>query len=155
MSDVPPRDGADAAGAAEETRRPGPDPQEIEEIPVAGLLERVQRMHAEGWRLVQACCTRLVADQEVSYSFDRDGQSPEARDARALHGMLTLRVRLPMANAELPSISQFYWPAFLYENEMHDLFGISVKDMAIDFKGHFYTTMEPFPFVTKETDHGD
>ncbi len=129
--------------------------QTVEEIPVSALLEAAQRMRSEGWRLVHIACTRLVADQEVSYCFDRDGQSLGAPDAAVLHGMHTLRVRLPMVDPELPSISPFYWPAFLYENEMHDLFGIAVKGMAVDFHGHFYTTMIPTPYVTKEPDHGD
>ena len=138
---------------SDSVRIPGPEAQVIEEIPVSELLARVQRMHAEGWRLVQACCTRLVADQEVDYSFDRDGQHPEAKDAALLHGLHTLRVRLPMKDPELPSISSFYWSAFLYENEMHDLFGVTVKGMAVDFQGHFYTTMVPTPYVTTEPDH--
>jgi len=117
--------------------------QRVEEIPIGTLLERVQLMKAEGWRLVQICCTRLVADQEVNYSFDRDA------------GLSTLRVRLPIHDPELPSISAFYWSAFLYENEMHDLFGVRVKGMAIDFKGHLFTTMVPAPFVAKDTEHGD
>jgi ech hydrogenase subunit D len=129
--------------------------QIVEEIPAAALLERVQAMRSEGWRLVHAACTRLVADQEVNYCFDRDGQSLDSPDSASLHGMHTLRVRLPMNDPELPSISPFYWSAFLYENEMHDLFGITVKGMAIDFKGHLYTTMVPTPFVTKGDDHGD
>jgi len=129
--------------------------QTIEEIPAAALLERVQKMRAEGWRLVHAACTRLVADQEVSYCFDRDGQSLDSPDSASLHGMHTLRVRLPMTDPELPSISPFYWPAFLYENEMHDLFGISVKGMAVDFQGHLYATRVPTPYVTRESDHED
>jgi len=129
--------------------------QVLEEIPAAALLERVQQMRAEGWRLVHIACTRLVADQEVSYCFDRDGQSLESPDAATLHGMRTLRVRLPIHDAELPSISPFYWGAFLYENEMHDLFGITVKGMALDFQGHLYTTMVPTPYVTKEPEHGE
>jgi ech hydrogenase subunit D len=129
--------------------------QVVEEIPLAALLERVQKMRVQGWRLVHVACTRLVADQEVSYCFDRDGQSLDSPDAAALHGMHTLRVRLPMVEPELPSISSFYWSAFLYENEMHDLFGITVEGMAVDFKGHLYTTMVPTPYVTKEPDHGD
>jgi ech hydrogenase subunit D len=119
------------------------DEQVMEEIGLPTLLERVQRMQTEGWRLAQACCTRLVADQEVNYSFDRDGR---------LH---TLRVRLPMNDPRLPSISRFYWSAFLYENEMHDLFGITIDGMAIDYKGRFYTTMIPTPYVTREPDHGE
>lgn len=127
--------------------------QQTEEIPVTTLLERVQRLRGEGWRLVHIACTRLVADQEVSYSFDKDGQAVERPDARELHGLFTLRVRLPMQAPELPSISSFYWSAFLYENEMHDLFGITVKGMAVDFQGHLYTTMVPTPYVTKTADH--
>jgi len=129
--------------------------QVIEEIPVEALLGRVQKMRTEGWRLVHAACTRLVADQEVNYCFDRDGQSLDSPDSASLHGMHTLRVRIPMLEPELPSISAFYWSAFLYENEMHDLFGITVKGMAVDFQGHLYTTMVPTPYVTKEPDHGD
>jgi len=129
--------------------------QVIEEIPLDALLGRVQEMRTGGWRLVHAACTRLVADQEVNYCFDRDGQSLDSPDAASLHGMHTLRVRIPMLEPELPSISAFYWSAFLYENEMHDLFGISVKGIALDFKGHLYTTMVPTPFAAQEPDHGD
>lgn len=157
-SDLPPAPGTPPADSAPHEAPSGPplnprERQELEEIPVAALLERVQRLRGQGYRLVHIACTRLVADQEVSYCFDRDGQSLESPDAAALHGMLTLRVRLPMLNPELPSISPFYWGAFLYENEMHDLFGISVKGMALDFQGHLYTTMVPTPYVTKTADH--
>jgi len=117
--------------------------QILEEIPAGALLERVQLMKAGGWRLAQICCTRLVADQEVSYSFDREGK------------LTTLRVRVPIRDPELPSISSFFWSAFLYENEMHDLFGLTVKGMVVDYHGNLFTTRVPTPFVTKEPDHGD
>jgi ech hydrogenase subunit D len=120
-----------------------PDLQVVEEIPLAALLERAQRMKNEGWRLVQACCTRLVADQEVNYSFDLDGR------------LLTVRVRVPMNEPEIPSLSPFFASAFLYENEMHDLFGITVRGMSVDYKGHFFTTMVPTPYVNREPDHGE
>ncbi len=117
--------------------------QSLEEIPVAALLARVQTMKTGGWRLAQICCTRLVADQEVSYSFDREGT------------FATVRVRVPMRDAEVPSISSFYGSAFLYENEMHDLFGLAVSGMAVDYEGHFFTTRVPAPYVTREPDDGD
>ena len=104
---------------------------------------------------MHAACTRLVADQEVSYCFDRDGQSLDFRTPRSSTGCTRCGCACPWLEPELPSISSFYWPAFLYENEMHDLFGITVKGMAVDFKGHLYTTMIPTPYVTKEPDHGD
>jgi ech hydrogenase subunit D len=33
----------------------------------------------------------------------------------------------------------------LYENEIHDLFGVPVDGLAIDFKGNFYKTAVKFP----------
>ncbi len=129
--------------------------QRVEEIAIGTLLERVQLMKAAGWRLVQICCTRLVADQEVSYSFDRDAEAGHPDGAHPAEGLYTLRVRVPIHDPELPSISSFYWSAFLYENEMHDLFGVKVKGMAVDFKGHLFNTMTPTPFVAKDTEHGD
>jgi ech hydrogenase subunit D len=131
--------------------------QAIEEIPVGALLESVQRMRARGWRLVQVSCTRLVADQEVNYSFDRGPASvdPSGAAAATAPRLVTLRVRVPVHGAELPSISPFYWSAFLYENEMHDLFGVTVHGMAVDFKGKLYTTLVPTPFVAPGEEHGD
>ena len=116
--------------------------QRLEEIPLGSLLERVQEMHSAGYRLVHVCCTRLASDHEVSYCFDRE------------HRFESLRVRLPLENAELPSISSFYWSAFLYENEIHDLFGIAVKGMAVDFHGSFYKTRVPIPYANKDPHHG-
>jgi ech hydrogenase subunit D len=39
-----------------------------------------------------------------------------------------------------------YWGAFIYENEMHDLFGVAVKGMNVDFSGNFIRTSVPYPF---------
>jgi len=39
-----------------------------------------------------------------------------------------------------------YWNSFIYENEMHDLFGIPVRGMNIDFKGTFIRTAVKYPF---------
>jgi ech hydrogenase subunit D len=146
--------------------------QHIEEIPLNTLLERVQGMLAGGYRLVQICCTRLPEDHEVSYSFDKGSPSPEegfgagvgheasaepeatvSPEAPALPGAFrTLRVRLPLENPRLPSISSFYWSAFLYENEMQDLFGVKVNGMVVDYRGKFYKTAVPTPYARKEPD---
>ena len=37
----------------------------------------------------------------------------------------------------MPSISNLFFAAVLVENEIQDLFGIVIKDLAIDFKGRF------------------
>ena len=48
----------------------------------------------------------------------------------------------------MPSISSIYLCAILYENEIHDLFGVQVAGIAIDFKGKFYKTAIKFPFAS-------
>ena len=46
----------------------------------------------------------------------------------------------------VPSISPIYGCAFLYENEMHDLFNIKVEGMTVDFHGNLYNTTVKFAF---------
>lgn len=108
--------------------------QIFEIIPVSALLEKAGTMHKEGYRLVQIGATQLPDQVELTYSFDRDSR------------LANLRLQLPAAEARVPSISGIYWCAFLYENELHDLFNLQVDGMAVDFHGHFYQTTVPFPF---------
>ena len=35
----------------------------------------------------------------------------------------------------------------MYENEIHDLYGLTVTGMNVDFGGHFYATKVPYPFA--------
>ncbi len=107
--------------------------QRTEIITKDDLVKKVSELKADGFRLVQIGCTRME-DIEVNYSFDR------------AHSFLNLRLAVPREGAELPSISGIYWNAFLYENEMHDLFGISVKDIAVDYEGNFYRMAVKTPF---------
>ena len=83
---------------------------------------------------MQICATRVAELLELTYSFDRERQ------------LSSFRVVLPAAEARIPSVSSIYWCAFLYENELHDLFGIEVTDMAVDFHGTLYKTAVKFPF---------
>ena len=113
---------------------PVPQEQTIEIITVDRLLEKVQAMHDQGYRLVQISATRLPDKLELTYSF-------------ALEGCVA-QFRLHLADDALrvPSVSSVFWCAFLYENEMHDLFGLTVDGMAVDFKGTFYKTAVKYPF---------
>jgi hypothetical protein len=47
---------------------------------------------------------------------------------------------------EIQSISVIYPNAFLYENEIHDLFGLTIKNMTIDYHGTLYRTAIKVPF---------
>ena len=108
--------------------------QTFETIPIAALLDKAGAMRKEGYRLVQIGATRLPEHVELTYSFDRDLR------------LANLRLQVPAAEARVPSISSVFWCAFLYENELHDLFNLQVEGMAVDFHGHLYETSVKFPF---------
>ena len=111
----------------------GPD-QTFETIPMPALLEKAGALRKQGYRLVQIGATRLPEHVELTYSFDRERR------------LANLRFQVPAAEARVPSISSIYWCAFLYENELHDLFNVQVDGIAVDFHGHLYETTVKFPF---------
>ena len=79
----------------------------------------------------------VEAMRAANYSVDRDLV------------FQTLRVQIPETAARRPSISGVYWCAFLYENEIHDLYGITFDGLVLDFKGTLYKTAIPAPFAVK------
>ncbi|MDD4566700.1 Respiratory-chain NADH dehydrogenase, 30 Kd subunit [Methanoculleus chikugoensis] len=102
-------------------------------VALEDLMREVEGLQTGGYRLVQIGCTDIGGAYEVNYSFDKGYQF---RNLRLTVGPET----------EVPSISGIYWGAFVYENEMHDLFGIPVAGINIDFKGTFIKTAEKYPF---------
>ncbi len=108
--------------------------QELKPIAVSELCTEVKEMLGDGQRLVQISCTKTRGILELSYSFDKNGK------------FKSLRLEVPLQNAELPSISGIYFCAFLYENEIHDLFGVKFANLVLDFKGSFYRTSIPSAF---------
>lgn len=103
-------------------------------VEVSKLIGRVEELKNAGYRLSAISCVR-VGDNlyEINYSFDKD------------YELENLRITVG-AETEVPSITGMYWGAFVYENEMYDLFGISVRGMNIDFKGTFIRTAIRYPF---------
>lgn len=102
-------------------------------IDVGNLIGRVEQFKNEGYRLVQINASKIGDVYELNYSFDKD------------YSFQNLRITVT-TETEVPSISGMYWGAFVYENEMHDLFGIQVRGINIDYKGHLIKTTIKFPF---------
>ena len=109
--------------------------QQLIQIQPEDLLDRVERMKDDGCRMVQICCTRVPEGYELTYSFDRD------------YCLYNLRFTVP-ESAEVPSITGIFWPAFIYENEIHDLFGLSIRHIErdVDYGGKFYRLAEKTPW---------
>ncbi len=112
--------------------------QDIQLTEASDVLSRVRDLKAEGYRLVQMCAAAIAKDKtyQLTYSFDKD------------HVLLNLRIIITDGVA-VESITGEYWPAFIYENEMHDLFGIEFKHNALDYGGHFFKVSEPTPWKNK------
>ena len=100
------------------------------------LLNHVTDYSSQGYRLVQIGCTMKGDRFELNYSFDK------------AYSFVNLRFDVA-EDYELPSISPVYFSAFLYENEIHDLFCITVKNMVIDYRGSFYRVKGKAPFRKK------
>jgi len=110
-----------------------PHEHTIEEISLASLIGRVEEFKNGGFRLVLVTCTSEGDSMEVTYSFDKD------------YLLSSIRVHV-QAGAEVPSISGMYPGAFIYENEMHNLFGVAVRGMSIDYHGALIRTAVQYPF---------
>ena len=108
--------------------------QPIQNIELSELVSNVKTMFDNKYRLVQIGCTKLKEGYEINYVFDKE------------YAFQALRVTLPSDTVEVPSVSGVYLSAFLYENEIHDLYGITISDIAVDYKGTFYKTSVKTPF---------
>ncbi|MRR33566.1 NADH-quinone oxidoreductase subunit C [bacterium] len=107
--------------------------QEITLIDKSDLVGIAAELFSQGYRFVQLGCSTLESSYELTYSFDK------------AYRLKNLRITV-LPEEEIPSISVIYPNAFLYENELHDLFGPSVRNMSVDYRGTLYRTTLKTPF---------
>ena len=98
--------------------------ENVKEIPVQELLGEVQNLQYDNYRFITATSVDNNNDTlDVLYHFDRD------------YELVNLRITVSKGSS-IPSISKIYFCAMLVENEMKELFGLDVENMAIDYGGH-------------------
>lgn len=123
-------------------------------VEIDELLSHVQALKGVGARFVQMHAERCVDDgsYRLVYTFInvRAAQEQIAQDGS--YAIENLVVEGIDQYQEIPSISSYYPAVFPFENEAHDLFGLAITDMQIDFKGFFYqvSTAEPMSVITPE-----
>lgn len=123
-------------------------------VELDALLSHVQALKGAGARFVQMHAERNVDDgtYRLVYTFInvRAAQEQIAQDGS--YAIENLVVEGIDQYQEIPSISSYYPAVFPFENEAHDLFGLAITDMQIDFKGFFYqvSTAEPMSVITPE-----
>lgn len=110
--------------------------QVIIPITASELISKVSDLKADGYRIGQACCTKVSEGFEILYSFDKD------------HELVNLKMTIA-EEEEVMSITRIYWCAFIYENEMQDLFGVKFSHMELNYGGHFFKVSQPTPWNPK------
>ncbi len=101
----------------------------------ADLRSLVESRKEEGWRYVQTLAVNTEFGIELIYTFMLDG--------KMVNSVIT-----GLAKGDtMPSITDLYLEAFVFENEIHDLFGVSFEGLAIDFGGHFYQVAQETPMT--------
>lgn len=109
--------------------------QDIQPTDLSGLVGKVKEFKDGGYRMGQICGTRIQGGTELLYSFDKDCNLSN--------------LRLTVTDGEsVPSITEMYWSAFIYENEIHDLFGVKFMESRLDYEGRFFRLAQPTPWKT-------
>lgn len=97
--------------------------ENVTEITSVQLLGEVQNICMEGYRFVTITCVETGDSAfDLIYHFDLDTNLKN--------------FRLKVAPGEdVPSISRIIFSAILVENEIKELFGVNVTNIAIDYGG--------------------
>ena len=106
---------------------------QILDIEPEELLTKALQIKHAGYRLAQICATRMPGGYELLYSFGREYE--------LVHLRLTIS-----EDTEVVSISTVFEPAFLYENEIVDLFGVKIDLISVDYQGQLYRIEKKTPF---------
>ena len=118
------------------------------------LLPHVQALKGAGARFVQMHAECCVDDgsYRLVYTFINVHAAQEHIAQDGSYAIENLVVEGIDRYQGIPSISSYYPAVFPFENEVHDLFGLAITDMQIDFKGFFYqvSIAEPMSVITPE-----
>ena len=109
----------------------------IEVIGIEELISVTTQKKMDGFRLAQICSAYVAEQYELSYSFAKE------------YELINYRIIIDKT-IQVPSITQIYDSAFLYENEMKELFGVNMEHIAVDYKNKLYRINEEAPFISKE-----
>ncbi len=107
----------------------------IMEVKPQEMSAKVAELREQGCRLVQIMCSMANEQFELTYNFDKKCV------------LTNLRCRVPQGE-EMQSITEQFWYAFIWENEIHDLFGLKFQNIAagLDFQGKFFRMAGQFPW---------
>ncbi len=109
--------------------------QSFSDVLASEIASKAKAFAEGGYRLVQISAMSKEGLTELVYSFDKD------------FDLENLKLAVP-DDMTVPSISGSYWSAFIFENEIHDLFGVEFTDLKLDYKGNFFKVSGKTPWKT-------
>ena len=114
--------------------------QEFIPLELDQLHREAAVLKTEGWRFIQTHAVNTDNGIDLYYSFMRDGK------------VVNYRIAGVTKDKAVPSITDFFLAAFVFENEARELFGVDMRDIAIDFAGAMYAPAqsEPMTFISPE-----
>ena len=117
--------------------------QDIEIVEEVKILVTVADTKTAGYRLSQICASKIDENLEILYTFEKASS------------LQNYKVIIGCKEPTLPSITAYYNPAFIYENEMHDLFGINFSNLELDYGGAFFKLSRKTPWTPQEDKGGE
>lgn len=108
---------------------------EFIQIPLADAHATAERMREQGARFVQIHAVNGEDGVDLYYTYDQEGT------------LTNYKVAGLTKDDIIPSVSDVFLAAFVFENEARELFGIDLRDIAIDFGGNMYTLAETEPMT--------
>lgn len=114
--------------------------EEFSPLALGDLRREAAFLKADGWRFVQTHAVSTDEGIDLYYSFMKDGL------------LRNLRIEAVTPADVVPSITDMFLAAFVFENEARELFGVNMGPIAIDFGGAMYAPAvgDPMTILTPE-----
>ncbi|MGB9779620.1 MAG: NADH-quinone oxidoreductase subunit C [Caldanaerobacter sp.] len=92
------------------------------EVKLEDVEKEAKYYYDNGYRFVTETCLEEDGKFRIIYTFEKDSELD------SFHTYVS-------PEEEVPSISKVYFAAIPVENEIHEMFGLRFKNLALDFQG--------------------
>lgn len=93
------------------------------EVKIDEIEKTARYYHDNGYRFVTETCLEENNKFKIIYTFAKE------------YELSSFHVYVD-GTEDVPSISTVYFAALLVENEIHEMFGLNFKNLALDFRGY-------------------
>lgn len=106
---------------------------QVETIDVGELMPRCAMLKSYGWRLCQIHVVRTSDGYELTYTLAKD------------YDLYNYKIVIAEA-APVPSVTPIFACAWMYENEIVELYGVNIKNILMNYEKKLYKIHVETPF---------